>query len=61
MASELFEECINHRNLCPKPQPSNLPTRVIDVTNPDKPGLVITGGGREGSPLVYAALSYVWV
>ncbi|KAL7917208.1 heterokaryon incompatibility domain-containing protein [Trichoderma austrokoningii] len=55
-ASACLEECILHHRDCPKPQLAQLPTRVIDCTDPGHPKLLITGSMRCS----YAALSYVW-
>lgn len=63
LAAECLEECIHNHELCPKPHPSILPTRIIDCTNPDKPRLVITGlnaCAEQSSHHRYVALSYVW-
>ncbi|KAF9466144.1 heterokaryon incompatibility protein-domain-containing protein [Collybia nuda] len=55
LASKCLTECTLHHT-CPKPSKKQLPTRVIDCTDPENPKLIITAG-LEGT---YAALSYVW-
>ncbi|RYP03311.1 hypothetical protein DL764_005229 [Monosporascus ibericus] len=56
LAATCLEECIQNHSGCPPPQSAQLPTRVIDCLNPEKPKLLL-GGNMRGS---YAALSYVW-
>lgn len=56
LASACLEECILRHRDCPKPQLAQLPTRVIDCTDPENPRLLISDGMR----CPYAALSYVW-
>ncbi|CAL1702869.1 unnamed protein product [Somion occarium] len=56
LAFECMNECILHHKHCPKPQHGDLPTRVIDCSDPKGPTLVITGGLKD----LYVALSYVW-
>ncbi len=52
------EECLKNHANCPKPVSNGrLPTRVIDVLDPDHPHLFVSGD-THGEP--YAALSYVW-
>lgn len=49
-------ECALHEH-CPRPEPTPLPTRVLDCTNPTHPHLYISNGKERER---YAALSYVW-
>ncbi|KIJ09860.1 hypothetical protein PAXINDRAFT_102159 [Paxillus involutus ATCC 200175] len=56
LAQQCMEQCIRTHAQCPKPQQVELPTRVIDCSDVEKPKLILSGG-RRGR---YAALSYVW-
>lgn len=56
LAAACLEECILHHDDCPVPRPAQLPTRVIDCSNPERPKLLISPNILSS----YAALSYVW-
>ncbi|KAL0949018.1 hypothetical protein HGRIS_009113 [Hohenbuehelia grisea] len=51
-----IQSCANHE-LCPRPLPSRLPTRVIDCSEPARPRLVTPSPTLEA---FYVNLSYVW-
>ncbi|KAI5796016.1 hypothetical protein FPQ18DRAFT_303685 [Pyronema domesticum] len=44
LALECLDSCTRFHESCPKPQPTTLPDRVIDCSNPEKPRIVITNG-----------------
>ncbi|PPQ67585.1 hypothetical protein CVT25_012079 [Psilocybe cyanescens] len=50
------DRCMQTHDECPKHIESNLPDRVIDCSNLERPKLVVTNNVRG----VYATLSYVW-
>ncbi|KAG7088723.1 hypothetical protein E1B28_012691 [Marasmius oreades] len=50
------ENCSKHER-CQHPKPANLPTRLLDCTDPSQPRLFISTGTEKE---YYAALSYVW-
>ncbi|KAF7983223.1 hypothetical protein HWV62_23510 [Athelia sp. TMB] len=54
-ALECLAVCADH-DLCPKPAPTTLPTRLVDCSDPKHPRLVTTGRAQG----TFAALSYVW-
>ncbi|KIJ12485.1 hypothetical protein PAXINDRAFT_181585 [Paxillus involutus ATCC 200175] len=58
LALECIAECDRHHPTCPKLEPMELPTRVVDCTDPENPKLFVTVPGGDRS--AYAALSYVW-
>ncbi|KAK0629355.1 heterokaryon incompatibility protein-domain-containing protein, partial [Bombardia bombarda] len=55
------DECLANHSLCglgsPDPELAPLPTRLLDVTNPEKPVLKEIPSGTTGT---YVALSYCW-
>ncbi|PPQ97415.1 hypothetical protein CVT26_006799 [Gymnopilus dilepis] len=55
-ASDDLKDCIANHD-CPKPQPTHLPTRVVDCSDPARPRLFVPPNGLQGA---YVTLSYVW-
>jgi len=53
---ECIEKCASH-DLCPRPTPALLPTRVMDCIDPERPRLITSDLSTKAS---YTALSYVW-
>ncbi|KAF9231020.1 HET-domain-containing protein [Melanogaster broomeanus] len=53
---ECMQRCIKTHSQCPTPRQAELPTRIIDCSDIEKPKIML-GHGRRGR---YAALSYVW-
>ncbi|KAJ8496547.1 hypothetical protein ONZ45_g12410 [Pleurotus djamor] len=57
LSLERIKDCLsNHDEICPKPKPVPLPTRVINCSDPTRPHLAVTSGIVSS----YLALSYVW-
>lgn len=56
LVEKCIDECSRHK-CCPAPIPTDLPTRVIDCSDPSRPRLVITNSSDRQR---YVALSYVW-
>ncbi|KAF9235864.1 heterokaryon incompatibility protein-domain-containing protein [Melanogaster broomeanus] len=56
LASDCIAECERLHSGCLKWEPMELPTRVVDCTDPENPKLIVTAGNRGA----YTALSYVW-
>jgi hypothetical protein len=58
-----LEDCDEHHNSCtPRVNSEVLPTRLIDVTNPEAPKIIVTSGLPKEtlSEIRYIALSHMW-
>ncbi|KAF9468732.1 heterokaryon incompatibility protein-domain-containing protein [Collybia nuda] len=55
-ARRWIQDCVGNHERCPKTNETSLPTRVLDLKDPDNIRLHITNG-QIG---IYAALSYCW-